>query len=151
MLTLAALYAVSIAGMFFAQNRLLFPTMFAGAARVQLPASTWRLEVRTPDGKRLAGVRIPSQRATADGATTLLGFGGNAWNAEVMALTLHALFPHRDVMRGHFAYYGVGGNSRRLRWFANQVVRSRVPLPRLCAEHRQAERAGAFLGLPHNF
>jgi Transposase len=29
----------------------------------------------------------------------------------------------RKVLRGHFAYYGVGGNGRRLRWFANQVVR----------------------------
>jgi group II intron reverse transcriptase/maturase len=28
-----------------------------------------------------------------------------------------------SVMRGHFAYYGVGGNTRRLRWFANQVGR----------------------------
>jgi RNA-directed DNA polymerase len=28
-----------------------------------------------------------------------------------------------SMMRGHFAYYGVGGNSRRLRWFANQVMR----------------------------
>jgi len=28
-----------------------------------------------------------------------------------------------SMMRGHFAYYGVGGNSRRLRWFANQVGR----------------------------
>jgi group II intron reverse transcriptase/maturase len=28
-----------------------------------------------------------------------------------------------SMMRGHFAYYGVGGNSRRLCWFANQVVR----------------------------
>ena len=27
------------------------------------------------------------------------------------------------MMRGHFAYYGVGGNTRRLRWFANQVGR----------------------------
>jgi hypothetical protein len=27
------------------------------------------------------------------------------------------------MMRGHFAYYGVGGNSQRLRWFANQVMR----------------------------
>jgi hypothetical protein len=27
-----------------------------------------------------------------------------------------------SMMRGHFAYYGVGGNSRRLRWFANQAV-----------------------------
>ena len=28
-----------------------------------------------------------------------------------------------SMMRGHFAYYGVGGNSRRLRRFAYQVVR----------------------------
>jgi RNA-directed DNA polymerase len=28
-----------------------------------------------------------------------------------------------SMMRGHFAYYGVGGNGRRLRWFARQVVR----------------------------
>jgi hypothetical protein len=27
-------------------------------------------------------------------------------------------------MRDHFAYYGVGGNSRRLRWFANQFSES---------------------------
>ncbi len=27
------------------------------------------------------------------------------------------------MMRGHFAYYGIGGNTRRLRWFARQVVR----------------------------
>jgi RNA-directed DNA polymerase len=28
-----------------------------------------------------------------------------------------------SMMRGHFAYYGVGGNMRRLGWFAHQVVR----------------------------
>lgn len=27
------------------------------------------------------------------------------------------------MMRGHFAYYGVGGNTRRLQWYAHQVVR----------------------------
>jgi hypothetical protein len=46
MLTLAALYAVIIAGMYFAQTWLLFPTMLARGSRVQLPASTQRLEVR---------------------------------------------------------------------------------------------------------
>jgi pimeloyl-ACP methyl ester carboxylesterase len=104
-LTLAALYAVIIAGMFFAQTRLLFPTMFVGAARVQLPASTQRLEVRTPNGERLAGVRIPSHVPTAEGTPTLLGFGGNAWNAEATALTLHALFPHRNVVAFHYRGY----------------------------------------------
>src|SRR5271165_765014 len=105
MLTLAALYAVIIAGMFFAQTRLLFPTMVAGAARVQLPASTQRIEVRTHDGDRLAGVRIPAQGTTADAAPTLLGFGGNAWNAEATALTLHALFPNRNVVAFHYRGY----------------------------------------------
>src|SRR5271167_4479295 len=102
---LAAFYAVIIAVMYFAQTWLLFPTMFARAARVQLPASTQRLEVRTSDGEQLAGVRIPSQGATADGAPTLLGFGGNAWNAEAMALSLHALFPHRNVVAVHYRGY----------------------------------------------
>jgi hypothetical protein len=27
-----------------------------------------------------------------------------------------------QMMRGHFAYYGISGNSRRIRWFACQVV-----------------------------
>jgi uncharacterized protein len=111
MLTLAALYAVIITGMFFAQTRLLFPTMFAGAARVQLPASTERLEVRTADGESLAGVRISSQGATADAAPTLLGFGGNAWNAEATALSLHALFPHRSVVAFHYRGYGPSSGS----------------------------------------
>ena len=28
-----------------------------------------------------------------------------------------------EMMRGHYAYYGVTGNGRRLRWYANQVGR----------------------------
>ena len=28
-----------------------------------------------------------------------------------------------SVLRGHYAYYGISGNSRRLRWFAHQVER----------------------------
>jgi len=30
-----------------------------------------------------------------------------------------------SMMRGHFACYGVGGNARRLRWFARRAVRIR--------------------------
>ena len=104
-LIFAALYAVIIIGMYFAQTWVLFPTMLARAARIHLPASTQRLEVRTPDGQSLSGVRIPPQREQADGAPTLLGFGGNAWNSEATALTLHALFPHRDVVAFHYRGY----------------------------------------------
>jgi uncharacterized protein len=104
-LALAALYAVVIAGMFVAQTWLLFPTAVAGSARVRLPASAQRLQIQMPGGERLAGVRIPAQGTTAECASTLLGFGGNAWNAEAMGLTLHALFPHRDVVAFHYRGY----------------------------------------------
>ncbi len=99
---LAALYAAIIAGIYFAQTWLLFPTKLAGAAPLQLPASTHRLKIRTADGENLAGARIPSQGRRAEGAPRLLGFGGNAWNAEAMALTLQRLLPDRDVVAFHY-------------------------------------------------
>ena len=50
-------------------------------------------------------MRIPAQGTTADGAPTLLGFSRNAWNAEATALTLHADFPHRNVVAFHYRGY----------------------------------------------
>jgi len=104
-LSLAALYAAIIAGMFFAQTWLLFPTFLARATRVRLPESTQRLKVRTPDGESLVGVRIPGMGVKPDGAPSLLGFGGNAWNAETMVLLLHRLFPDRSVIGFHYRGY----------------------------------------------
>jgi hypothetical protein len=106
-LVLAALYAAAVAAMYLAQTWLLFPTALAGAAHVQLPASARRLEARTPDGEVLVGVRIPAaMEERADGrAPTLLGFGGNAWNAEAVALYLHGLFPGREVAAFHYRGY----------------------------------------------
>jgi pimeloyl-ACP methyl ester carboxylesterase len=101
-LSLMALYAAIIAGIYFAQTWLLFPTALARIARVQTPASTQRLEVQTSDGESLIGMRI---RGTVSGRPTLLGFGGNAWNAEVTALTLHNLLPDHDVIAFHYRGY----------------------------------------------
>ena len=105
-LGLAALYAAAVVAMFLAQTWLLFPTALAGAARVQLPASARRLEARTPDGEVLVGVRIPAAAGKeAERAPTLLGFGGNAWNADAVALHLHGLFPGREVAAFHYRGY----------------------------------------------
>ena len=104
-LTLAALYAAVVTGMYLAQTWLLFPTTLAGFARVQLPASARRLEVRTPDGETLVGVRLPAAGEGGGRAPTLLGFGGNAWNAEAVALHLHGLFPDREVVAFHYRGY----------------------------------------------
>jgi hypothetical protein len=41
-------------------------------------------------------------------------------------LHLHIAERHRHLsrkMRGHYAYYGITGNGRRLRWYAHQVER----------------------------
>jgi dienelactone hydrolase len=105
-LVLAALYAAAVAAMYLAQTWLLFPTALAGAARVQLPASARRLEASTPDGEVLVGVRIPAAMGARDArAPTLLGFGGNAWNADAVALYLHGLFPGREVAAFHYRGY----------------------------------------------
>src|SRR5260370_29197747 len=46
-----------------------------------------------------------------------------------------------SMMRGHFAYYGVGGHSWRLRWLANQAVR--VLRKWLSRRHRRGGAASA--------
>ena len=104
-LTLVVLYAAIIAGMYFAQTWFVFPALLARATRVRLPESAQRLKVRTPDGENLMGVRIPGMGAKTDGAPSLLGFAGNAWNAETMVLILHRLFPDRSVVVFHYRGY----------------------------------------------
>jgi len=110
-LGLAALYAATIAAMYFVQTWLLFPTALLGAAQVELPASAQRLQVNTPDGESLVGVRLPSEQGGPEGAATLVGFGGNATNADTVALTLHWLFPHRHVVA--FSYRGYAPSTGR--------------------------------------
>ena len=105
-LGLIVLYVAVVAAMYVVQTWLLFPTALARIARVQLPSSTQHLEVRTPDGESLKGVRIPSVgEKTTQTTSTLLGFGGNAWNAKVTALTLHGIFPGHDVVACHYRGY----------------------------------------------
>ena len=97
--------------MYIAQTWLLFPTTLAGLARVQLPASAQRIEIRTPDRETLVGVRIPPLREPGGPMSTLVGFGGNAWNAEAMALSLHRLFPDHEVVALHYRGYGPSSGS----------------------------------------
>src|SRR5215211_4839622 len=111
----AATYAAIITAMYIAQAWLLFPTTLAGLARVQLPASAQRIEIRTPDRETLVGVRIPPLGEPGGPVPTLVGFGGNAWNAEAMALSLHRLFPDREVVAFHYRGYGPSSGSP-IRW-----------------------------------
>jgi uncharacterized protein len=101
---LATLYLVTVGLVALAQDRLLFPRWAAGATPDALPASAEQLLLEVPSGHRLAGVRIPA----GDGppGTLVLGFGGNAWNADALAAYLHSVYPDRDVAAFHYRGYG---------------------------------------------
>jgi pimeloyl-ACP methyl ester carboxylesterase len=96
------LYVALLLLVFAFQGRLLFP---AGAVRPAgpLPDGAERLGLDTGDGHRLQGVHI-RPRARASG-TLILGFGGNAWNAQTAAAYLHGLFPEADVVAFHYRGY----------------------------------------------
>jgi hypothetical protein len=85
------------------QTRLLFPTGAVGGAG-PLPPGAERLTLKTPDGETLHGVHLPPH---APGAQTplVLGFSGNAWNAEDAAAFLRQLYPAADVVTFHYRGY----------------------------------------------
>lgn len=100
-LGLLSLYVVLVLVFAAMQTSLVFPRALVGPAPA-LPAQTERLTLTRPDGVHLHGVRIEGQDAAAP---VILGFGGNAWNAESMALFLHQIAPEHTVVAFHYRGY----------------------------------------------
>jgi hypothetical protein len=96
------LYLALLVLVFAFQARLLFPAGAVGGAG-PLPQGAERLTVETADGNRLHGVHVPASQARS--GTLILGFGGNAWNAETAGAYLHSLFPEADVVVFHYRGY----------------------------------------------
>jgi len=85
------------------QSHFIFP-VHAVASSGPLPKGAKQLSASTADGEVLHGVHIPADRPK--GARTLiLGFGGNAWNAQDVAEYLHEIFPKHDVVAFHYRGY----------------------------------------------
>jgi hypothetical protein len=101
---LGLLYGLVILVMALSQTSLLFPVRIAASGRAELPVSARRIAFEAPDRVRLHGVHLPARSAQAD-ATLILAFGGNAWNAEVLAAYLKAQLPERDIMVFHYRGY----------------------------------------------
>ena len=89
--------------MFEFQSHLIFPT-HAVAAPGPWPAGAERLTLQAGDGTELIGIHIPADHP-AKWPTLILGFGGNAWNAQDVAEYLHDLFPAQDVVAFHYRGY----------------------------------------------
>lgn len=100
---LVLVYAAVAMIAYAAQTSILFPINAVGEAPSHLRGE--RIACNTSDGERLEGIRIPPGDAEQPERTTILGFGGNAWNAEHMGNYLHELFPEAEVVTFHYRGY----------------------------------------------
>ncbi|RWB99509.1 MAG: hypothetical protein EOQ56_17625 [Mesorhizobium sp.] len=108
-LAVAGLYAVVVAVVYVLQSWLIFPAGLA-AFGPDLPAGARDVELATEDGERVVLVRLPARQA-AEPRPLLLGFAGNAWNADALALMLHQLFPEHEVAALHYRGYAPSSGS----------------------------------------
>jgi pimeloyl-ACP methyl ester carboxylesterase len=100
-----AVYVAVLSGMYLAQTWLIFPTAFVQTGYVRLPASAQRLEIEASSGDRLVGVHIPGSISSGQRRPLLLGFGGNVWSADAMAVYLHERIPDCDAVVFHYRGY----------------------------------------------
>jgi pimeloyl-ACP methyl ester carboxylesterase len=95
-------YLLILLLLFTMQTRMVFPAGAAAGGAMPLPPGTERLSLATADGDTLHGSRIPAPR---EGTPLILGFGGNAWNADAAAMTLHGLYPQAEIVVFHYRGY----------------------------------------------
>jgi pimeloyl-ACP methyl ester carboxylesterase len=102
-------FALSVAGLYVfvallftvMQGVIVFPRSLVGPSP-SLPQETRQLSLTRPDGSVLQGSLIPGQDATKP---LILAFGGNAWNADAVALFVHSIAPEYPVAAFHFRGY----------------------------------------------
>jgi len=113
----SAAYLVLFAFIYLAQSWLIFPSSLVSRASRQLPSGASLFTIGTPDGETLAAVRLPATQEATD-KPILLGFGGNRWNAQSMAVQLHRFVPDHDVVVAFYRGYrqAVAGRAPMASW-----------------------------------
>src|SRR3954466_5830800 len=101
------LYAAVCAFAFFLQDRALFP-VDAARADDPLPPGAERLALTAADGTRLVGLHLPPG-GSGPTPPLVLGFGGNAWNADHAAEYLGDVYPGADIVTFHYRGYAPSG------------------------------------------
>lgn len=101
LLVIVSLWAGLVGLMAILQTPMLFPRSMVGPAPA-LPAGSDRIQLPREQGVTLEGVRIEGRNPDRP---LLLGFGGNAWNAEDVALFLHRIAPDHPVAAFHYRGY----------------------------------------------
>ncbi len=89
--------------MFELQSHFIFPT-HAVAPAGPLPRGASALELAAADGVKLCGMHFPPDRPGKE-QTLILGFAGNAWNAQDAGSYLAEIYPDCDVVAFHYRGY----------------------------------------------
>jgi pimeloyl-ACP methyl ester carboxylesterase len=107
MLSLLAILGLGYAGvvalLYLLQTSLVFPGSYLPSHRLNSPRVPERLELRAGEGAVLQGMWFRGASAAAD---VLIGFGGNAQDAELLGQDLAADFPELNVVVFHYRGYG---------------------------------------------
>jgi pimeloyl-ACP methyl ester carboxylesterase len=83
---------------------MMFPT-HAVADPGPLPPGATRVSIPAPGKNMLHGVHIAPVSALSRERVLILGFGGNAWNAQDAACYLHKVYPTADIVAFHYRGY----------------------------------------------
>ncbi len=102
----AAAYGLAVGGLYLLQESLLFPRGAARAPAYSLPERAQRVELASADGERLVGTLLA---AAGRSRGLLLGFGGNAWNADDLLVFLGRRAPDHDIVVFHYRGYAPSG------------------------------------------
>ena len=104
LLAILGLGYVGIVGLLYVlQTWLIFPGAHLPSQRLDSPRQPERLELAASDGAVLHGMRFAGARPAAD---LLIGFGGNAQDAEMLGQDLASDFPELDVVVFHYRGFG---------------------------------------------
>ncbi len=107
-LLLAAGYGLAVGGLFLMQDRMIFPRAATPPPGRELPATAERWSLPAEGGVTLHGVHLPgAEEAPAD----VVGFSGNAWNAQDFALFLRDCLPEAAITVFHYRGYAPSGGA----------------------------------------
>lgn len=109
-LVLSVTYAIIVAAIFFLQTWMIFPASLAKHGP-DLPTDASYSILGADNGDKVTLVHIPPSRISAAPSPVLLGFGGNAWNADALAVMLHQIFPEYEIASLHYRGYGESDGS----------------------------------------
>lgn len=101
-------YGAVVAFMYGAQTSMVFPGTRLPSRPLDHPYAPSRLVIEREDGIQLSGLHFPP-RGDQDSHGLLIGFGGNAQDAEILGQDLAESFPDLDVAVFHYRGYGGSG------------------------------------------